>query len=260
MTDQTDHALQTEALNVNFGKTPVLWELNLKVPKGLLVAIVGPNGAGKSTLLKTALGLIKPISGKVELLGNAAAKSRDKIAYVPQRESVDWDFPITAFDLVLMGRYGRLGPFRRPRKADIEAAKHALDLVGMSALGHRQISQLSGGQQQRLFLARALVQNPELYLLDEPFSGVDLATEKELISILKKEKANGKSLFVVHHDLPTIREYFDWVVLLNTHLVAAGPVDEVFNREMLAKAFGKREPLFMEASHLSACKMEGEPL
>lgn len=181
-----------EELYVNFEKTPVLWDVTFSIPKGLLVGILGPNGAGKSTLLKSALGLVKPLSGKVEFFRENLDRVRQKIAYVPQRESVDWDFPITALEVVLMGRYGRLGWLGRPKKADREAAARALELVGMGAYAHRQISQLSGGQQQRLFLARAFVQNPEIFLMDEPFAGVDLTTEKEIVDLLKNRRKRGR--------------------------------------------------------------------
>jgi manganese/zinc/iron transport system ATP- binding protein len=179
------------------------------------------------------------------------------VAYVPQRESVDWDFPITAEEVVLMGRYGRLGLFGRPRKADRMAASTALEQVGMLSYAHRQISQLSGGQQQRLFIARALVQNADLFLLDEPFAGVDLATEKAIMEILRGLKSQGKTVLIVHHDLPSVEEYFDWILLLNTRLLGCGPVKEVFTRDNLAKAFGKSQLLFDEAADLSAKSISG---
>lgn len=252
------NAILVEGLNVNYGKTPVLWDVSFQIPKGVLVGIIGPNGAGKSTLLKAALRLIQPVSGRIDLLGEPSLSSvRQKVAYVPQRGSVDWDFPITAFEVVLMGRYGSLGLFKRPRKADKEAALQALERVGMLSFADRQIGQLSGGQQQRLFIARALVQNAELMLLDEPFAGVDLTTEKSMIELLKKQKEAGKSVFVVHHDLPTVEEYFDWVILLNTRLIAAGPVSEVFTKENLSSAFGKNQALFQEAATLSAKSLSG---
>ena len=250
-------SMDVEDLSVNYGKTPVLWDISFRIPKGLLVGIIGPNGAGKSTLLKAALGLVKPLSGKIDLLGEPASKMRQRVAYVPQRESVDWDFPITAIEVVLMGRYGRLGLFGRPRKADRLAAAAALDLVGMSAFSNRQIGQLSGGQQQRLFIARSLVQRADLFLLDEPFAGVDLATEKSIVELLRRQRDEGKTVFSVHHDLPTVEEYFDWAILLNTRLVACGPVAEVFTRENLAAAFGKSQTLFDEAAKLSAKSISG---
>lgn len=246
-----------EDLHVNYGKTAVLWDVSFKVPRGLLVAIVGQNGAGKSTLLKAALGLVKPLSGKIDLLGLPFEEARRKIAYVPQRESVDWDFPITALEVVLMGRFGRLGLFGRLRKADREAALAALELVGMSQFADRQIGELSGGQQQRLFIARSLLQEAELFLLDEPFAGVDLATEKAIMGLLKRQKDQGKTVFVIHHDLPTVPEYFDWVIMLNTRLIACGPVEQVFHQETLAAAFGKGHALFDEVAALSAKSISG---
>jgi len=244
-----NYALEAEELNINYGKTPILWDLTFQIPEGRLVGIIGPNGAGKSTLLKAALGLIKPLSGKISI--------KKQVAYVPQRESVDWDFPITAEEVVLMGRYGRLGLFGRLRLADREAAKVALEQVGMSAYADRQISQLSGGQQQRLFIARALVQNADIFLLDEPFVGVDLATEKAIMALLRRQKEAGKTILIVHHDLPSVEEYFDWALLLNTRLLACGPIKEVFTRDNLAKAFGKSQLLFDEAAELSAKSISG---
>ena len=243
------HAVEAEELNINYGKISVLWDVSFQIPRGVLVGIIGPNGAGKSTLLKAALGLIHPLSGKIVLYG--------KVAYVPQRESVDWDFPITAEEVVLMGRYDRLGLFGRPRKADLEAARSALEQVGMSGYAKRQIGQLSGGQQQRLFIARALVQNADIFLLDEPFAGVDLASEKAIMALLRKLKAQGKTILIVHHDLPSVEEYFDWVLLLNTRLLGCGPIKEVFTRDNLAKAFGKSQLLFEEAANLSAKSLSG---
>ncbi len=242
-------ALFADELTVNYGKTPVLWGISLKVPRGQMVGIIGPNGAGKSTLLKAALGLVKPLSGQVGLTGT--------VAYVPQRESVDWDFPITAREVVLMGRYGSLGLFGRLKREDFEAADRALKSVGMSSYADRQIGELSGGQQQRLFLARALVQNTDTLLLDEPFAGVDLTTEKTIVELLKEQKRKGRTIFVVHHDLPTVEQYFDWLILLNTRLVASGPVADVFKKEHLASAFGKSQFLFDEATRLSAKSTSG---
>jgi manganese/zinc/iron transport system ATP- binding protein len=246
------HAIEAESVFVHYGKAAVLWDISFAIPAGVLLGVLGPNGAGKSTLLRGALGLVKPLSGKIDFFGEPLEKSRSKIAYVPQRESVDWDFPITALEVVLMGRYSRLPWFRRTlRKADLEAGQQALDLVGMSAFAGRQIGELSGGQQQRLFLARALVQDPDLFLLDEPFAGVDLSTEKILIALLKQLRDRGKTVIVVHHDLPTVTEYFDWTLLLNTRLIACGPVAEVFHKENISRTFGKSAPLFEEAVNLS---------
>lgn len=258
MDHQKHHmALQAHQLTVNYGKTPVLWDITFGVPQGHLVGIVGPNGAGKSTLIKAALGLLKPISGKIEFFGLPLKEVRKRIAYVPQRQSVDWDFPITVRDLVLMGRYGRIGVLRWPRKADWAAADHYLEMVGMEPYADRQISQLSGGQQQRVFIARALLQEADLYFMDEPFAGIDLATEKVIMNILRKLKSEGKTVFVVHHDLNNVESYFDWVVLLNMHLIACGPVHDVFNAENLHATYGKSFSLFDEALKLSQNKIKG---
>lgn len=251
------NAIEVENLTVNYEKTPVLWDLSFALPAGILCGIAGPNGAGKSTLLKAAMGLVPSLSGNVLFLGQPLSKMRRKIAYVPQRESVDWDFPITAFDVVLMGRYNRLGIFGRPRSSDREAAERALELVGMQAYGRRQISQLSGGQQQRLFLARALVQDPDILLLDEPFSGIDLATEKEIYDLLLGLKEKGKTILIVFHDLPSAERYFDWLLLLNRRMIACGPVSEIYTQEHLSRAFGKTQPLFEEATVLSAKTLAG---
>ena len=249
--------LKIEQLTVNYDKTPVLWDVNLTIPQGKLVGIIGPNGAGKSTLLKSMIGMIRPLSGKVEFFGQPLKKVRHRVAYVPQRNSVDWDFPITALDVVLMGRYRRFNLFKRPKIADREAAKKALEAVGMLAFADRQIGQLSGGQQQRLFIARALVQDADIYLMDEPFAGVDTATEKAIIVLLEQLKCQGKTLCIVHHDLNTVDRYFDWVVLLNTCLVATGPVSEVFHAEAIERTYGKRSVLLGEAAKLSKHKTSG---
>lgn len=243
-----DYVIEAESLHVNYGKTAVLWDVSFQLPKGVLVGILGPNGAGKSTLFKAALGLVKPVSGKIDLFGSHASQVLYRIAYVPQKESVDWDFPITAEEVVLMGRYGRLGFFGRLKKADKEAAMHALDLVGMASFAKKQIGQLSGGQQQRLFIARALLQDADLFLLDEPFAGVDLTTEKMIIDILKKQKEQGKTALIIHHDLTTVSSYFDWTLLLNTRLVACGPIESTMSQANLLRAFGKGQALFDEAT------------
>lgn len=256
--NQTHPALQTHQLTVNYDKTPVLWDITLTVPAGHLVGIIGPNGAGKSTFIKTALGLLKPISGKITFFGESFKSMRQKIAYVPQRESVDWDFPITVQDLVLMGRYGRFGLFRWPRSADWAAANHYLEIVGMAAFAKRQISQLSGGQQQRVFIARALFQEADIYFMDEPLAGIDHASEKVIMHLLRELKAKGKTIFVVHHDLNTVDSYFDWTIMLNMRLIACGPVKEVFNAETLHAAYGKSYALFDEALRLSQSKTLGE--
>ncbi|MFJ5714094.1 metal ABC transporter ATP-binding protein [Neobacillus sp. NPDC093127] len=230
--------LTVKNLTVAYQKKPVLEDISFRVPEGKLIGIIGPNGAGKSTLIKAILELIPSITGKVEIFGDSYKNTRKRVGYVPQRESVDWDFPTDALDVVMMGRYGHLGWFKRPDKKDKEYALECLDQVGMSKYVHRQISQLSGGQQQRVFLARALAQDAELYFMDEPFVGVDAATEKAIIALLMKLKSQGKTVLVVHHDLNTVKEYFDWIMLLNVKLVGIGPTEELFTRDYLQKTYG----------------------
>lgn len=251
-------ALEVNQLMVNYGHTRVLWDISLSIPPGMLIGIIGPNGAGKSTFIKAALGLIKPLSGKFDFFGSPLKKVRQKISYVPQRESVDWDFPITVRELALMGRYGRLGLFRNPSKADYALVDDYLERVGMLEYAERQISQLSGGQQQRVFLARALIQEADIYFLDEPFSGVDHATEGVLIQMLKQLRSDGKTVFVVHHDLNTVEKYFDWLILLNMRLIACGKTSEVFTPEHLNATYGKNYSLFDEAFKLSRQRKLGE--
>ncbi len=255
MTDHT--ALKTSHLSVNYDRTPVLWDINVEVPAGQLIGIIGPNGAGKTTFIKAVQELTPSLSGKIEFFGEPLGKVRNRIAYVPQKETVDWDFPITVRDLVLMGRYGHLGLFRWPRAADYAAVDHYLSLVGMKDFQDRQISQLSGGQQQRVFIARALLQEADVYFMDEPFSGIDLSTEKTIVSILRQLQEKGKTVFVVHHDLNTVETYFDWLILLNMRLVASGPVKDVFNADMLNATYGKSYSLLDEALKLSQQKTEG---
>ena len=233
-------AVNVTDLTVAYQDKPVLWDIDLQVPHGVLLAIVGPNGAGKTTLVRTILDLIKPAAGQVKLLGAPYAQQRHLVGYVPQRNSVDWDFPTVALDVVLMGRYGHLGWIRRPSKADRELAMECLEKVGMAEYADRQISQLSGGQQQRVFLARALIQDAQLYFMDEPFAGVDAATEKAIIALLQDLRSRGKTVIVVHHDLQTLKEYFDWTMLMNVRRVAVGPVDEVLTPENLERTYGGR--------------------
>lgn len=246
-------AIEIESLSVHYEKASVLSDLSVTIPKGVLCGIAGPNGAGKSTLLQAIMGLIRPLSGRVSFLeGQSLFEVRQKIAYVPQRESVDWDFPITVFDVALMGRAKCLGLFGRPRRADRDAAIRALEKVGLADYQNRQISQLSGGQQQRLFLARALIQEPEILLLDEPFAGIDLATEKAIFELLRSMKKKGSTILIVFHDLQNAEKYFDRLLLLNRRLIAYGPVSEIYVPSILARAFGKRQPLYEEAAHLFA--------
>ncbi len=233
-------AITVTDLTVAYHEKPVLWDVDLSVPPAILMALVGPNGAGKTTLLKTILGLIQPAAGQVLLYGKPLAQQRRLAAYVPQRGSVDWDFPTSVLDVVMMGCYRSLGWFHRPGKAERHQAQEALEMVGMESFAHRQISQLSGGQQQRVFLARALVQDAMIYFMDEPFQGVDAMTERAIIGLLQQLRKAGKTVLVVHHDLQTVPEYFDWVTLLNVRRIASGPVQEVFTEKNLRMTYGGR--------------------
>lgn len=230
--------LTVKGLTAAYQKTPVLENVTFEIPEGKLIGIVGPNGAGKSTLIKSILGFIPRASGEVSIYGKSFNEQRKIIGYVPQRESVDWDFPTSALDVVTMGTYGRLGWFQRPGAKEKEIASDALGKVGMAEYANRQISQLSGGQQQRIFLARALAQNAKLYFMDEPFVGVDAATEKAIITLLNELKKEGKTVLVVHHDLATVEQYFDWVLLLNKTVVDVGPTSKVFTKPLLQKTYG----------------------
>ncbi len=239
--------LGIHALTVAYHRKPVLWDIDLDIPPGAIVGIIGPNGAGKSTLLKACLGLLPLASGRVTVFGKPYHEQRALVGYVPQRESVDWDFPVTVRDVVEMGTYGGLGLFRRPRERERSIAREALASVGLAAEAHRQIGQLSGGQQQRVFLARALAQQAKLYLMDEPFASVDAATEQAIVSVLRKMSSEGRTAVVVHHDLETARDYFDWVVLLNTRVIAAGPTETVMTHARLRETYGGRLTLLDEA-------------
>jgi manganese/zinc/iron transport system ATP- binding protein len=238
VTATTTAAIEVHDLTVAYRDNPVLWDIDLTVPPGVLMAVVGPNGAGKTTLIKSILGLITPVTGQVLVNGRPYSPRTQAVAYVPQRGTVDWDFPTTALDVVTMGTYGKLGWFRRPGRAERQAAREALGRVGMGDFASRQISQLSGGQQQRVFLARALVQDAPVYLMDEPFQGVDAVTERAIVEILRELRTRGRTVLVVHHDLQSVPDYFDWVTLLNVRVIASGPVGEVFTSENLRRAYG----------------------
>jgi len=233
-------AVAVHDLTVAYRDKPALWDIDLTVPSGVLMAVVGPNGAGKTTLLKAMLGLLRPVSGRVLIHGQPYATQKQSVAYVPQRTSVDWEFPTTVADVVTMGTYGQLGWFRRPGHRQREATRDALDRVGMTAFADRQINQLSGGQQQRVFLARALVQQAPVYFMDEPFQGVDAPTELAIVEILKELRAQGRTVLVVHHDLSTVPTYFDHVLLLNVRTVASGPTAEVFTDANVKATYGDR--------------------
>ncbi|GIO23981.1 metal ABC transporter ATP-binding protein [Oceanobacillus sp. J11TS1] len=230
--------IQVDDLSASYQKNKVLSNVNFNVEEGTITAIVGPNGAGKSTLIKTMLGLHPQLTGTVRFWDTSFKIAKKKIGYVPQRGSVDWDFPTDALDVVTMGLYGKIGWFRFPSRKDKEKAMNALKKMGMESYAHRQISQLSGGQQQRVFLARALAQDAELYFMDEPLAGVDASTEKAIMAILKELKRKGKTVLVVHHDLQTVPEYFDHVLLLNKTVYAHGKTEEVFTKDNIATTYG----------------------
>ena len=250
--------LSIHAVTVAYDRRPVLWDVDYDAPAGALIAIVGPNGAGKSTLIKACLDLVPRTSGQVALWGRPYREVRSRVGYVPQRESVDWDFPVSALDVVCMGRYAKIGWFRPVSRAHREAARACLARVGIADLADRQISRLSGGQQQRVFLARALAQEADLYFMDEPFAAVDAATERAIVDVLRALRSAGKTVLVVHHDLQTVPEYFDHVILLNMRVVAAGAVRDVFTRENLHKTYGGRLTLLSEASEALARAATGE--
>ena len=226
------NAIEIRNLTVAYGENIALENLNLDVETGSLMALIGPNGAGKSTLIKTILKFLKQITGEIKINGKT-------LAYVPQRNSVDWDFPTTLFDVVEMGCYGRVGLFKRVSKEEKQKVLKAIEQVGMLDFKDRQISELSGGQQQRAFIARALVQEADIYLMDEPFQGVDSTTEKSIVDILKKLKSEGKTLIVVHHDLQTVPTYFETVTFINKSVIASGKIKEVFTQENIDMAYKK---------------------
>ena len=248
MTGDTPPALEIEDLTVAYADRPVLWDIDLVVPAGDTMAIVGPNGAGKSTLLKAALGLVPAVAGEVRVFGRPFALGRGEIAYVPQRASLEWDFPTDVLDVVTMGTYGRLGWFRRPGTSERDRARAALDEVAMSGFERRPIAQLSGGQQQRVLLARALVQDAPILMLDEPFQGVDAPTERAIVEVLGRLSGRGRTVIVVHHDLQTVPEYFDSVLLLNVRAIDSGPVSEVFSEDNLRLTFGGRVGVLAQLS------------
>lgn len=256
----SESPLSIHDVTVAYHRKPVLWDVDYDAPAAALVAIVGPNGAGKSTLIKASLGLTPIASGRVEFWGEPYSKARRRVGYVPQRESVDWEFPVSALDVVCMGRYASIGWFRPVRRADRDAAMECLQRLGLADLAQRQISQLSGGQQQRVFIARALAQQADLYLMDEPLAGVDATTEKVIIDVLRDLRSKGKTVLVVHHDLQTVPEYFDHALLLNARVVAAGPVKAVFTPANLTRTYGGRLTALDEAAEALARAERGDPL
>jgi manganese/zinc/iron transport system ATP- binding protein len=249
--------LDIHDVTVAYHRKPVLWDIDLTLNEPQLVGVVGPNGAGKSTLIKALLGLVPLATGSVRLFGQPVAQQRRRVGYVPQRNSVDWDFPVNVLDVVLMGTYGKLGWFRRPGRHERDRSRACLAKVGLEDLEQRQIGQLSGGQQQRTFLARALAQEADLYIMDEPMAGVDAATERIIFSVLRELREQGKTLIVVHHDLRTVPQYFDHVLLLNMRLIASGPTAEVFTPENLRKTYGGRLSLLEAAGEAIRAEEEG---
>lgn len=226
-----NNAIKVNHISVFYDEKLVLNDISVIIPQGCICAIVGPNGAGKTTFIKAILGLVDSVSGSVSLFQHT-------ISYVPQRRSIDWDFPVTVLDVVLMGRYQALGWFARPGKKDKELAFEALKRVKLQDYADRPIAQLSGGERQRIFIARSLLQDADIYIMDEPFVGVDALTEQTIVGVLKELRAQGKTILVVHHDLQTMQEYFDWMILLNKSLIASGPLHEVFIRKHIAQAYG----------------------
>jgi manganese/zinc/iron transport system ATP- binding protein len=250
--------LDIHDVTVAYHRRPVLWNVDLAIGQPQLAAVCGPNGAGKSTLIKAVLGLVPMASGHVQVFGQPVSRVRRRIGYVPQRESVDWDFPVSVLDVVLMGTYGELGWFRRPGKVERQRARECLEKVGLASYERQQIGQLSGGQQQRVFLARALAQRADIYFMDEPMAGVDAATERMIFEVLQELRAAGKTIVAVHHDLRTVPQFFDYVVLLNVRLVAAGPTEDVFTPDNLRKTYGGRLALLDAAGE--AVEVESKAL
>ena len=244
MLKQTDYTISVKDLTVAYQEKPVIWDLDFHAPAQTLMGIIGPNGSGKTTLLKSILGIITPATGTIKVLGKPYSRFEHSIAYVPQKSSVDWNFPTDVFDVVLMGRYGHLSWFSRPSKKDKEIAWQALQMVQMQDFAHRQISQLSGGQQQRVFIARALAQQASIFILDEPFVGIDIVTEQLILKILQDLRSVGKTILVVHHDLSTVKKYFDWTFLMNMKHIALGPTHQVLTEENIAQTFGSQNILY----------------
>ncbi len=242
--------VEVHDLIVSYGQNPVLWNVDLTLPSGTLVGVLGPNGAGKSTLIKAIMGLVEANSGYVKLFDQELNRIRGKVSYVPQRESVDWDFPASALDIVMMGTYQKLGLFKRPGKKEKALALDCLEKVNMKAFAHRQISELSGGQQQRVFIARALAQEADIYFMDEPFAGVDMSTEKALVQLFREMTAQGKTVVVVHHDIYSAGKYFDWLIMLNMHLIASGPTEKVLTEDLLTKTYGGKLSMLTDVGEL----------
>lgn len=234
----TTPIIEAHNLTVLYGRKPAIWNVDFELPEGQVIGIMGPNGSGKSTLLKAIMGVVNPTTGYTKVYDQELEKVRHKVSYVPQRQDIDWDFPASVWDVVSMGRFHIRGLFKRLTSEDHDIIQESLEKVNMLGFAKRQISQLSGGQQQRVFLARALAQQGELFLMDEPFAGVDIATEEMIVNLLKDMKSKGKTLVIVHHDLHTAQSYFDHLVLLNTRLVACGKTSDVFTDQILTDTYG----------------------
>lgn len=245
-----DPIIELHNVTIAYNRKPVLWNADYTLPKGTLIGVIGPNGSGKTTMIKGIMGLVPLSSGYVRLFGKDLNQVRNRVSYVPQRGSVDWDFPASVIDVVLMGRAKPRNLWRKYSKDDKRIALESLQKVKMERFANRQISELSGGQQQRVFLARSLAQEADLYLMDEPFAGVDVATEDAIMDLLKDMRAKNKTIMVVHHDLQTVQEYFDWVILLNTRLVASGPMQEVFHKELLYETYGGKLNILAQVGEL----------
>lgn len=247
---QNKSSIEVHNLSVAYNRIPVLWDIDFELPKGQIIGIVGPNGSGKSTLLKAIMGLIPISSGYAKIFEKDLSKVRDRVAYIPQRESIDWNFPATVEDVVRMGRYKKGKLFSRLSQIDKQLSLDAIDKVNLIEFKNRQIAQLSGGQQQRVFIARALAQGADIYIMDEPFVGVDIATEQTILKLLFQMKSEGKTVVIVHHDLQTVSDYFDYLVLLNTRLIAHGPTNEVMTNENLQATYGGQLDLLSKLQHL----------
>ena len=246
--DNSNVAIDIEDLTVSYGPVPALLDVSVEIPAGKLVGVIGPNGSGKSTFIKSILGFVKPDVGEVKIFSEDVNSIRGRIAYVPQRGAVDWDFPVTAREVAAMGRYGHRKWWQNLTREDFRLADEALDKVRMREFGKRQIGQLSGGQQQRVFLARALAQDADILLLDEPFAGVDAATERAILDVLQETRERGKTLVVVHHDLATAAEYFDLLVLLKQRLFGFGPPNRILDPELLCEVYEGNLKVFAELS------------
>jgi len=248
--NNNDYAVEIQNLTISYSRKPAVKGINLQIPKGKIIGIIGPNGAGKSTLLKGILGLLPKDNGRILIYGKSLSEMLKKISYIPQKESFDWDFPVTVVDEVVMGRFTHLSLFGRPGNEDKTKVIEALKKVDMLRFSKRQIRYLSGGQQQRIFLARCLAQESEILLLDEPFVGVDAATEQAIFALMKKLKGEGKTILVVHHDLGKVTEYFDYLALINNYLIAFGETGDVFTHELLDKTYGGRLTILQESENL----------